>query len=79
MPYHETKQQVSEQKRPHDQKGISRAVEEVGHHIPENVLRRRFALGKRKFENAYGAVVDAWAVYDNSHDEPTLIEWREQE
>ena len=54
-------------------------MKQGGHHIPENVLRRRFALGKRKFENAYGAVVDAWAVYDNSHDEPTLIEWREQE
>jgi hypothetical protein len=30
------------------------------------------------FENHYRAAVDAWAVYDNSGDEPLLIEWGER-
>lgn len=58
---------------------IAQRVKQGGHHIPEDVIRRRFVLGKRNFENFYRVAVDAWAVYDNSNDEPTLIEWGEQE
>jgi len=36
------------------------------------------AAGKAKFEHHYRALVDAWALYDNSGDEPVMIEWGER-
>jgi predicted ABC-type ATPase len=60
---------------------ISRVYERVcqgGHHVPENVVRRRFSAGWKNFERSYRDVVDAWAVYDNAGDEPKLINWGEK-
>ena len=34
--------------------------------------------GRKNFENHYRAAVDAWALYDNSGDEPMLLEWGER-
>ena len=46
-------------------------------HIPEDVIRRRFAAGLRNFEQAYKPAVDAWTKYDNVGASPTLLEWGE--
>ena len=57
---------------------IARVAERVcqgGHDIPEPVIRRRFEAGRINFEQRYRDVVDAWALYDNSDNEPVLIEW----
>lgn len=43
-----------------------------GHGVPESVIRRRFELGKRNFDEVYRGLVDSWAVYDNSGESPIL-------
>jgi len=57
---------------------VAERVRQGGHNIPEAVIRRRFVVGKVNFDRYYRAVVDAWALYDNSGDEPVLIEWGER-
>ena len=57
---------------------VAQRVRQGGHDIPEPVIRRRFTAGLKNFEKHYRAAVDAWAVYDNSGDEPVLLEWGER-
>ena len=57
---------------------VAERVRQGGHDIPEAVVRRRFASGRRNFQTHYRAAVDAWALYDNSGEEPVLIEWGER-
>ena len=52
---------------------VAQRVAEGGHGVPERVIRRRFHAGRRNFEQVYRSLVDAWAVYDNSGDVPTLV------
>jgi len=40
-------------------------VAQGGHHVPEDVIRRRFAAGLWNFHNIYCGLVDSWALYDN--------------
>lgn len=54
---------------------VAERVRQGGHDIPEAVIRRRFEAGRINFEQRYRDVVDAWALYDNSDNEPVLIEW----
>lgn len=66
---------------PSPEMAIARVAERVrqgGHDISEPVIRRRFAIGRQNFERRYQRAVDAWALYDNSGEEPVLIEWGEQ-
>jgi predicted ABC-type ATPase len=56
---------------------VAERVRQGGHHIPEDVIRRRFETGRRNFDDRYRAAVDAWALYDNAGEEPDLIEWGE--
>ena len=48
-------------------------VAQGGHHIPAEVVRRRFAAGLQQFENTYKPIVNAWFLYDNQHRQPTLL------
>ena len=67
---------------PNAETAVARVAERVlqgGHHIPEVVIRRRFAAGLRNFENAYKTAVDAWADFDNVGAEPMLIQWGENQ
>jgi predicted ABC-type ATPase len=57
---------------------VAERVRQGGHHVPDEIVRRRFTAGKRNFERVYRDIVDAWAVYDNSGNEPVLIEWSEK-
>lgn len=57
---------------------VAERVAQGGHNIPEPVIRRRFTSGRANFDAAYRAVVDAWALYDNSGDEPVMLEWGER-
>ena len=60
---------------------ISRVAERVsqgGHHIPDDVIRRRFDAGLQnliKYKNA----VNFWAVYDGAHNPPKLMDWSKYE
>ncbi len=44
-----------------------------GHHIPEDVIRRRFEKGWDNFQKVYKPIVDCWIHYDNSSLTPTFI------
>jgi predicted ABC-type ATPase len=57
---------------------VAQRVRQGGHHIPEDVIRRRFASGRNNFEHLYAPIVDAWALYDNAGSVPILIDWSEK-
>jgi predicted ABC-type ATPase len=66
---------------PNPQMAIDRVAERVrqgGHHLPSEVIRRRFAAGLQNFERVYRDAVDTWAMYDNAGDEPVQINWGEK-
>jgi predicted ABC-type ATPase len=56
---------------------VAERVRQGGHHIPDEVIKRRFELGWKNFENHYKEAVDDWTVYENHNNEPILIEWRQ--
>ncbi len=41
---------------------VAERVRQGGHDIPEDVIRRRFAAGRRNFYTGYHGLVDEWAV-----------------
>lgn len=52
---------------------VARRVQQGGHHIPEDVIRRRFNLGLRNLFQSYRPVLDRWWLYLNTGEEPQLI------
>jgi predicted ABC-type ATPase len=52
---------------------VKARVSQGGHHIPEQVVRRRFAAGLRNLELIYRDLVDSWIVYDNSGRAPRML------
>lgn len=53
---------------------VQERVRRGGHHVPEAVVRRRYAAGLRNLFTVYQTAVDSWQVYDNSTFEaPRLI------
>lgn len=66
---------------PNVETAIARVAERVlqgGHHIPEDIIRRRFLSGLINFNNCYKMLVDSWMHFDNSGDEIKLIDWGEK-
>lgn len=62
---------------PNAEFAISRVAARVaagGHNIPEATIRRRFKSGINNFEKIYKTLADTWALYDNSAEQPILIE-----
>lgn len=57
---------------------VAKRVLQGGHHVPEDVIRRRFAAGRANFDRLYRFAVDDWMLYDNAGAEPQLLEWKEQ-
>jgi predicted ABC-type ATPase len=49
-------------------------VQQGGHDVPEDVVRRRFVASHRNFEEIYKPLVDRWLLVDNLGEEPVLIE-----
>lgn len=54
---------------------VAQRVKQGGHHIPEDVIRRRFGAGQKNLPR-YCALVDDWDIYDNSGPTPVLISER---
>ncbi len=54
-------------------KRVRLRVSQGGHRVPEDVIRRRFASGRRSFADVYRHEVDEWLWYDNSNSVPVLI------
>ena len=42
--------------------------------VPEEVIRRCYERGWRNFNTVYKAIVDSWVLYDNSGDQPVLLD-----
>ncbi|MCD8515647.1 MAG: zeta toxin family protein [Burkholderiaceae bacterium] len=57
---------------------VAQRVRQGGHDIPAAVVQRRFHLGLENFTRHYAPRVDAWVLYDNSGEEPQLIDWSER-
>lgn len=53
---------------------VAGRVAQGGHAVPEEVIRRRFATGWRNFREIYVHLVDSWMLYDNSGDQPVIME-----
>jgi predicted ABC-type ATPase len=53
---------------------VADRVAQGGHHIPESVIRRRFDAGIKNFHQIYIPLVNVWRLYDNSGEEPVLID-----
>jgi predicted ABC-type ATPase len=54
---------------------VARRVMQGGHHIPEDVIRRRFKAGLENFHERYSKAVNSWAFYDSSGMHSELIDW----
>jgi len=53
---------------------VADRVRRGGHHVPDAVVRRRFAAGLRNLFSVYMHAVDAWTIYDNADvDSPRLV------
>lgn len=53
---------------------VSARVEQGGHDVPENTIRRRYRSGLNNFNETYKKLVDVWQVYDNSELRPVLVD-----
>lgn len=49
-----------------------------GHDIPEPTIRRRFKSGINNFHSIYKSLADSWSLYDNSSEQPILLETGEK-
>jgi predicted ABC-type ATPase len=54
-------------------KRVELRVKHGGHHIPADVIRRRFERGIANLSD-YQNAVDEWKTWDTSHGEPELID-----
>jgi len=52
---------------------VAARVEQGGHDVPENVVRRRFVAGRNNLDR-YKLLVNDWQLYDNSSAPPILLE-----
>ena len=48
-------------------------VREGGHHIPEEIVRRRYERGLKNFFSLYANVVDDWLLVDSSKEKHAFI------
>ncbi|MDA3918509.1 MAG: zeta toxin family protein [Deltaproteobacteria bacterium] len=64
-------------KLPNEEMAIKRVqlrVNQGGHNVPEDVIIRRYHRGWKNFQKYYKDLVDAWVVFDNSGDMPSILE-----
>jgi len=45
---------------------VAERVRQGGHDVPEDVIRRRFAMGLSNFFSIFEPVADSWQMFDNS-------------
>jgi predicted ABC-type ATPase len=57
---------------------VAARVQQGGHDIREEVIRRRYESGWVNFNNRYKCLVNAWVLYDNSGESPRLIDQGEK-
>jgi len=52
---------------------VEMRVRQGGHNVPPEIIRRRFAAGRRNFRNTYRHLVNYWRFVDNSRDPARLL------
>jgi predicted ABC-type ATPase len=57
---------------------VAHRVQQGGHNIPEDVIRRRFKAGLANFHDRYSKAVDLWVLFDNYGMKPKLIDWSDK-
>lgn len=57
---------------------VAERVRQGGHTIPEATIRRRFEAGRHLLAETYQPLVDQWVLYDNSGEEPLLMDWSDK-
>ncbi len=53
---------------------VARRVRRGGHHVPDDVIRRRFEAGLRNYYQVYKLLVDSWSLLDNSDNLAIVLE-----
>jgi predicted ABC-type ATPase len=53
---------------------VAKRVQQGGHDVSPEVIRRRFTVGLRNFLDIYRYEVDYWQLFDNSGSLPRLLE-----
>jgi predicted ABC-type ATPase len=48
-------------------------VSKGGHHVPDEVVQRRYHAGLRNFFELYWTLATTWRMYDNSGELPHVI------
>lgn len=59
------------------QERVAQRVRQGGHHVPAEVVERRFYAGRRNFESLYKPLVDTWMDIDTSVSPFEIIDWKE--
>lgn len=54
---------------------VAARVRQGGHHIPPDVIDRRFYAGWYNLHTHYQPVVTRWLIYDNTTWQPVLLDW----
>ncbi|MBX3176101.1 MAG: zeta toxin family protein [Candidatus Hydrogenedentes bacterium] len=57
---------------------VARRVAAGGHHIPDDVVRRRYVRGMRNFLNLYAPLARTWDCVDNSGEMPVPVASRDK-
>lgn len=52
---------------------VAKRVEEGGHNIPEDVIRRRYDAGIKNLINIYSHEVDSWLLIDNNNNQSVVL------
>ena len=55
-------------------KRVELRVRQGGHHVPPDVIHRRFASGLKNFQNTYRQIVDYWQWFDTSGHTAILVD-----
>lgn len=53
---------------------VAERVRQGGHNVPEDVIRRRYAAGRRNFDGLYRPLVSAWTLFDCSGALPVVMD-----
>jgi len=57
---------------------ITARVKQGGHDVPRAEVLRRFDRSWKNFQALYKPLADAWKVYDNSDDNPRLLQPKDE-
>lgn len=52
---------------------VADRVQNGGHNIPDDIVRRRYSTGIRNFFDLYQTVTTSWVLYNSSGPQPTLV------